>query len=372
MKKLLSTALILVATFISSCSSQNSTTINGNTVKLENGLYAKMSTSMGDILIELRPDKAPMTVGNFVALAEGDTGMPGIDPKYKGKPFYNGITFHRVIPGFMIQGGDPEGTGRGGPGYKFPDETDNGLSHEKGVISMANSGPNTNGSQFFITVAPTKQLDGRHTVFGKVINGQNVADSISKVQTDNRDKPKTDVVINTVEIIRKGGEAKSFDGSEVFKAQKDSIAAKQNKRKARNQKQLQELKADAQKTESGLYYKVLEEGDGPKPEQGQKAQVHYAGYLLDGTLFDTSIKELAQEEGVYDERREPYKPFSVTIGPQARVIPGWKEGLQLMNVGDKYKLIIPPNLGYGARGAGGVIPPNAWLVFEVEMMGIEG
>lgn len=364
MRNLLMTAM-LFAGIMSSCNSQNNVTVNGEKVELEDGLYAKMNTTQGDILLKLQYEKTPMTVANFVGLAEGTIDNKA---KEKGQPFYDGLKFHRVINDFMIQGGDPQGTGAGDPGYKFPDEIDESLKHDgPGVLSMANSGPGTNGSQFFITHKATPWLDGKHTVFGNVVKGQDVVNAI-----------KQNDVINNVTIIRKGKAAEKFDAPKVFvSAQEDAnkAAAKKAEEEAKAMaeglKELEKLKEKATATESGLYYIVEQEGDGPKPNDGQTVQMHYAGYLVDGTLFDTSIKELAQKEGKYMAQREPYAPFDVVIGPQARVIEGWKEGLSLMNVGDKYKLIIPPNLGYGARGAGGVIPPNAWLIFDVEMVGIK-
>jgi cyclophilin family peptidyl-prolyl cis-trans isomerase len=148
---------------------------------------ATFNTNQGNFKIELFQDKAPITVGNFMKL---------VDQK-----FYNGLIFHRVIPGFMIQGGCPHGTGRGGPGYKIPDEFHKSLKHDdKGMLSMANAGPNTGGSQFFITVAPTPWLDKHHSVFGKVIEGFEVVESISKMQKDRNDKPLKDVVINSIRI----------------------------------------------------------------------------------------------------------------------------------------------------------------------------
>lgn len=364
MRNLLMTAL-LFAGIMSSCNSQNNVTVNGEKVELEDGMYAKMNTSQGDILLKLYYDKTPMTVANFVGLAEGTIENSA---KGKGTPFYDGLKFHRVIKDFMIQGGDPQGTGAGGPGYSFPDEFDESLKHDgPGVLSMANSGPATNGSQFFITHKATPWLDGKHTIFGKVVKGQDVVDAV-----------KQNDIINNVTIIRKGKAAEKFDAAKVFvDSQEDAkkAAAKKAEEEAKameeGMKELEKLKAKAQSTESGLYYIVTEEGEGPKPTDGQTVQMHYAGYLVDGTLFDTSIKELAQKEGVYNAQREPYATFDVMYGPQARVIEGWKEGMSLMNVGDKFKLIIPPNLGYGARGAGGVIPPNAWLIFDVEMVGIK-
>ncbi len=343
--------------------------VNGDSISdLQNGLYTKFETNKGDILVKLNTEKAPLTSANFVALAEGN--HPAVSEQYKGKPFYDGLTFHRVIPNFMIQGGDPQGNGMGGPGYKFDNETSPELSHEKGVISMANSGPNTNGSQFFITVANTKQLDGSYNVFGKVVAGQAVADSISAVPRNNRDKPNEPVIMETVKIIRIGKEAKDFDAPAVFNQVQEEKAAAEAEAKAEEQAKIEELTANAQKTASGLYYEVLEKGEGPKPEQGQTVLTNYAGYLVDGTLFDSSIEEVAKAGGKYNPQRT-YEPFPVQVGPQARVIQGWKEALSMMQVGDKWKLIIPPNLGYGSRGAGGVIPPDAWLVFEVEMVKIQ-
>lgn len=369
MMRYLMLSAFLLAGLLSSCQSQSSVTVNEQKVKLEKGLYSKIATSKGDILLKLNMEKTPMTTANFVALAEGN--HPLVKEEFKGKPFYNGLTFHRVIPNFMIQGGDPAGTGSGGPGYKFDNEIDTSLSHEKGVISMANAGPNTNGSQFFITVAPQPRLDGSYSVFGKVVEGQQVVDSISQVKTAARNKPEEAVVMEKVTIHRIGKAAKNFDAPQVFQQeQKEKEQARQAKLK-RQEEALAQLKEGATKTESGLYYKVLKEGEGPKPENGQKVMMHYAGYLPDGTLFDTSIKSIAEEAGKVNPRRD-YQPFAVTVGPQGRVIPGWKEALSMMEVGDKWKLIIPPELGYGARGAGNVIPPNSWLVFEVEMLSIAG
>lgn len=167
-------------------------------------LYATLKTSMGDIVIQLFEDKAPATVGNFTALASGTKEWT--DPKSGEKvkrPLYNGTIFHRVIPGFMIQGGDPLGNGTGGPGYRFPDEFHPELKHTKaGIVSMANAGPNTNGSQFFITHRATPWLDGRHSVFGEVVKGQSVIDAIAKVGRDSRDRPLKDVVIEKIVISR--------------------------------------------------------------------------------------------------------------------------------------------------------------------------
>lgn len=357
----------LIGGLLSSCSSQNSVVINGVEQELSDGVYAHINTTKGDILIKLEEEKAPMTTANFVALAEGN--HPEASAEFQGKPFYDGLIFHRVIPKFMIQGGDPQGTGMGGPGYQFDNETSDELSHKKGVISMANSGPNTNGSQFFITVAPTPHLDGSYNIFGSVVAGQEVADSISMVDRNRSDRPNEDVVMNSVKIIRKGS-AKDYDAPKAFTAAKQAATEAKAKEEAEREKMVAELSEGMEKTESGLYYEVLEEGTGPKPEDGQTVMMNYSGYLVDGTLFDSSIEEVAREGGVYNPQR-PYGPMPVQASLNARVIQGWREALVRMNVGDKWKLLISPELGYGARGAGNVIPPNAWLIFEVEMVEIQ-
>ena len=169
------------------------------------GVYARFDTSEGSFTVHLFDQEAPRTVENFVGLAEGTKEWT--DPRTNKKvtqPYYNGIVFHRVIDGFMIQGGDPLGQGIGGPGYNFADEFHPKLRHSKaGMLSMANRGPNTNGGQFFITLAPTPHLDDRHSIFGEVVDGMDVVQKIGKVKTDQRDRPAKDVVINAVTIERK-------------------------------------------------------------------------------------------------------------------------------------------------------------------------
>lgn len=345
MKKLKLTLIALVGLVIFSCSQYPD---------LEDGLYAEFQTSEGDFVTELHFEEVPMTVGNFVALAEGN--HPMVDEEYQNQKFYDSIIFHRIIGDFMIQGGDPQGTGQGGPGYKFPDEIDPELSHEKGVLSMANAGPNTNGSQFFITLVPTPHLNGKHTVFGELAAGEEVVDSIGKVETAAADKPVEDVVIETVNIIRKGSEAKSFDAVEAFKnglkeaeeAEKEAIAIRE--------KQLEEASEGFEATDSGLRYKITEENsNGISPEAGDMVSVHYTGYLLDGTKFDSSI-----------DRDQPIE-FPVGTG---RVIPGWDEGIMLLKTGEKATLVIPSELAYGSRQTG-PIPPNSILKFEVELLDVE-
>ena len=307
---------------------------------MENGIYAKIGTPKGAITIKLEHEKTPMTVANFVGLAEGTLENNVTEV---GTPYYDGLTFHRVIADFMVQGGDPTGSGAGGPGYQFEDEIHPELKHNRpGTLSMANAGPATNGSQFFITHGPTDWLDGKHTVFGYVTEGQEVVDAIA--QGDHMDK---------VEIVRVGAEAEAWDASEIFTTARS--AAEQAAREAQEKADaaIADLKAGAQKTESGLMYIVHEEGKGPKPAAGQNVKVHYELKLADGMVVDSSYSRGT--------------PLEIPIGV-GRVIPGWDEGIQLLNEGSKATLIVPSDLGYGPSGAGGVIPPNATLIFKVELV----
>ncbi|WP_245539725.1 peptidylprolyl isomerase [Riemerella columbina] len=324
---------------------------------LPDGVYAKMETSKGDMIIQFFDKEAPVTVANFVGLAEGKIENKA---KKKGEPYYDGIIFHRVIKDFMIQGGDPTGTGMGDPGYKFDDER-NDLKHEaKGYLSMANSGPNTNGSQFFITEVATPWLDGRHTVFGKVIKGLEVIDTIADVEKGAQDKPKEDVVIKKVEVFTKGDAYKSYDAAKIFNEGKGKIQEQNKaydaKKEAEAAKKLEELKQGMTTTASGLMYKKTHETDGKAPKAGDSVAVHYAGRLVNGQEFDNSFK-----------RGEPIE-FPVGMG---RVIKGWDEGIMLLKEGEKATLLIPSDLAYGARGAGGVIPPNATLIFDVELVKVK-
>ncbi len=310
---------------------------------MQDGLYAKINTSKGAILLNLEFEKTPGTVGNFVALAEGNLENSA---KPQGNPYYDGLKFHRVIPDFMIQGGCPQGTGTGNPGYKFDDEIHPDLKHDgPGVLSMANAGPGTNGSQFFITHVETSWLDGKHTVFGKVVEGQEVVDAVA--QGD---------LMDSVEIIRVGEAAEKFNAVEAFRtfegAREKRLAAEKEARKA----ELDRLAAGFEETTSGLRYQMIQNGDGAKAEKGKTVSVHYKGQLADGTVFDSSYK-----------RNQPLQ-FQVGVG---QVIPGWDEGIGLLKVGDKARFVIPSDLGYGAAGAGGVIPPNATLVFDVELMDVK-
>lgn len=359
--------------------------VNGVKVKLEDGIYALFSTSMGDVLVALSSLEAPMTVGNFVALAEGN--HPLVDAN---KPYFNGMVFHRVIPNFMIQGGDPDGTGSGGPGYNFPDEFNPGLTHDKpGVLSMANSGPGTNGSQFFITDAATPWLDGKHSVFGHVIEGMNVVTAIANVERAAADRPVVDVTMS-VSIIRQGKDAKQFDAPMAFSNRKKAFEVEADKREKEsnilNSDRARSLTwlsdggnydaaafanlyatwvSQASARPSGLKVLVIEEGKGKASMAGDRLMVHYAGYFADGKPFDSSVKQIALIANSYDPQREPYASFPVQAGPKGRVIKGWQEGLIGLRKGSHVRLVIPSDLAYGEQGAGGVIPPNAEVLFDI-------
>ena len=308
-----------------------------------NGLFATLSTSKGEIKIELEFEKTPGTVGNFVGLS---LGLISNSIKPLGEAYYNGLKFHRVINDFMIQAGCPLGTGTGDPGYKFDDEFHNELKHDRpGVISMANAGPSTNGSQFFITHLETPWLDNKHTVFGNVIDGMDVVNSISQ----------NDEIIS-IKINAVGDKAKAFDAAKAFEDFNKSKADRIKKEKENELKMLKDLSKGFSKTSSGLLYKFEKENNSHKPSNGNKVKVHYKGMLLDGTVFDSSFK-----------RNQPIE-FTLGVG---QVIKGWDEGISLLGIGDKASFIIPSDLAYGSSGAGGVIPPNATLVFEVELISAE-
>jgi peptidylprolyl isomerase len=315
---------------------------------LGDGLFARISTVKGDIVVRLEFQKTPMTVCNFVALAEGKMKTAG------GKPFYDGLSFHRVIQNFMIQGGDPLGNGTGGPGYQFPDEFDPSLKHEgPGILSMANSGPGTNGSQFFITHVETPWLDGKHTVFGRVVLGQTVVNAIRQ-----GDK------INRITIIRNGYAANAFKADQdTFDGLVRNAAAALS---ARNKAQRDAAVAEIQKkypaasiSPSGIRYIIQKEGRGEKPAPGKSVMVNYKASLVSGQTFDNS---------------------DMLGGPQefriGAMFPGLDESLRDMKVGEKRTVVIPPELAFGERGLSNdrgvqLVPPNGFVVFELEVVGIK-
>lgn len=310
---------------------------------MQDGIYAKFNTPKGSILVKLTHDKTPGTVGNFVGLAEGQLENTA---KPMGTPYYNGLKFHRVIPDFMIQGGCPLGTGTGDAGYKFDDEFHPELRHDRpGVLSMANAGPGTNGSQFFITHIPTDWLDNKHTVFGHVVEGQEIVDAVAQGDA-----------IESIEIIREGEEAKNWNAIEAFRTFEGSREKRIAEQKRLAEEALEKLAAGFDKTESGLRYKMIQKGSGKQAEKGKQVSVHYQGSLENGQVFDSSYK-----------RKQPID-FQLGVG---QVISGWDEGISLLQVGDKARFVIPSHLGYGSRGAGGVIPPDATLIFDVELMDVK-
>ena len=294
---------------------------------MKEGLFAIIVTSKGEITIQLEFEKTPGTVGNFAGLA---TGKIKNDIRPIGEPYYNGLKFHRVINDFMVQAGCPLGTGTGNPGYKFDDEFNVELKHDRpGILSMANAGPSTNGSQFFITHVETPWLDNKHTVFGHVINGMDIVNSISQ----------NDEIIS-VNINAIGEKAQAFDPAQAFEDFNKSKADRIKKEKEKELKILNDLSKGFSKTSSGLLYKFEKENNSEKPVSGNKVKVHYKGMLLDGTVFDSSYK-----------RNQPIE-FTLGIG---QVIKGWDEGISLLGLGDKATFIIPSELAYGQSGAGGVI-----------------
>ncbi|UQD56381.1 peptidylprolyl isomerase [Flavobacterium sp. K5-23] len=351
------------------------------------GIFATITTNKGDITIQLDYNKAPVTVANFISLAEGKNTFV-TDEKLIGKPFYDGLKFHRVINNFMIQGGDPTGNGSGGPGYAFKDEFSDVKFDKAGLLAMANSGPTTNGSQFFITHKDTPWLNGKHTIFGEVTEGMKIVNSI--VQDD---------VILKISITRKGKLAKLFNAPKIFSVyfeNKAEDAKRQAEIEAENKKKQEAVEAEnkrihnekyegvitskaayfkstkesATTTATGLTYKIVKKGTGVKPVDGSTFLFHYAGYFEDGNLFDSSYEDVNKEFGKYDANRAAhngYQPFPFEAGKKEGMIPGFIEGLSLMNYGDKVVLFIPSNLAYGERGAGDVIPPNTTLIFELEM-----
>jgi len=309
---------------------------------MENGLYAIVETSKGNITLNLEFEKTPATVGNFVALCEGEMKNSS---KNLGVPYYNNMKFHRVINDFMIQGGCPSGTGTGNPGYKFDDEFHPELKHDKaGILSMANAGPGTNGSQFFITHVPTSWLDNKHTVFGSVLDGMDIVNSIEQ----------GDEII-AIKISRIGDKANSFNALKSFNNFNESAIQREKEIKENNLKNLNDISKGFEITNSGLRYKITDKGNGDSAIVGKNVKVHYKGQLIDGTVFDSSFK-----------RNEPIE-FTLGIG---QVIKGWDEGLALLSEGDKARFIVPSDLAYGEAGAGGGIPPNANLIFDVELVSV--
>ncbi|RXJ50671.1 peptidylprolyl isomerase [Gelidibacter gilvus] len=358
---------------------------------LEDGLYTEIITNKGTMVLRLEYQKAPVTVANFISLAEGTNTL--VDSAYIGKKFYNGLIFHRIIDEFMIQGGDPTGTGSGSPGYKFNNEISEDLLHDKvGTLSMANSGPNTNGSQFFITENATPNLDGGYNVFGYLVVGEDVLHTLASVETSKPgDKPIEDVIMEEVNIIRKGKDAKNFNAPVVFKdhfadaekAEKERFAKEEEAQKIRAEKSaaaaadmkpaFETYEGKSKTLASGLKMFNITKGTGPKPKAGNTVMLYYQGYFTDGGLFDSNVKSVEENYGVYNpekDQRQMYNPMPMPISPEAQMIPGFKEAVNHMQVGDKSFFYLPSHLAYGERGFR-MIPPNTDLIFIIEMVEIQ-
>jgi len=342
---------------------------------LEDGIYAEFVTNKGTFIAKLYNKDTPITVANFVSLAEGTNQM--VDTVYKGKKFFNGLVFHRVIKDFMIQGGDPNGDGTGNPGYSFPDEFADSLQFDrKGLLAMANSGPATNGSQFFITLKETPWLNNKHTIFGEIVKGQEIVDSIGVVETTKPgDKPVNPITINEVHIIKKGNANIASFTNEMEKLEKEKLAKEEKfAEKAKEQAaEFAKIEGKADSLPSGLKIYIEEKGNGVKPKEGDQIYMNYEGYFSDGSLFDTNKLEAAEAFEKVDERRKAADQYGPTIsayGMEARLVPGLKEGLMLLKVGDKATLFIPSYLGYGEHGYPPAIPGDTDLVLKVEVVGI--
>ncbi|MGG7034299.1 MAG: peptidylprolyl isomerase [Flavobacterium sp.] len=344
---------------------------------LPNGLFAEIKTDKGDLIVQLDYENAPVTVANFVSLAEGKN--PFVNEDLKGKPLYDGLKFHRVIKDFMIQGGDPLGNGSGDAGYAFKDEITDARFDKEGILAMANAGPGTNGTQFFITHVATPWLDGKHTIFGHVV--ENGMDVVNKIEQDD--------MILSITIIRKGDAAKKFNAVKVFgdyfKTESENV--KNRAEIEAKEKELYEakykpimnnkvayfknIKATATKTNTGLEYKIVKKGSGKRPKIGVSVWIDYAGYFENGALFDSSIESISKTYGKYDQARAAqngYTPIPFRTGTKEGMIPGFLEAIEKMELGDKLVVFIPSHLAYGEAGAGnGIIPPNANLIFEIEL-----
>lgn len=373
-------------------------TVNGTDTTVGPGVYVMFNTTKGEILAKLYHKAAPITVGSFVSLAEGTNTKTNVR---QGEPYFDGLLFHRVIPGFMIQGGDPQGNGAGGPGYQFVNEVSDTLKHDRpGILSMANAGANTNGSQFFITDAPTPHLNGGYSVFGHTILGTEVVSAIANTPRNGSDRPRESMVMNTVRIIRVGKEAENYDAFGTFETAQTEFEAQRERQQAEMQArnlQMQEKSAELAREiisdftwyqdgilseaafteeynkwkEEALYsagglgiihVDVPEGGESVDPTEPLK--IDYVGYLTNGVIFDSSLEEIALMGGVHNPQRQ-YVPLPVTIS-SGRMIQGWLKGIPMMKKGERARLIIPSDLGYGPQEiGGGLIPANSTLIFDV-------
>jgi peptidylprolyl isomerase len=370
MKKIAILFALVTSTLFTSCKDDYK--------KLKDGLYADIETSKGNIIVELEYKLTPVTVASFVTLAEGTNTH--VSQNLKGKKVYDGLKFHRVLDNFMIQGGDPNGDGSGDAGYKFKDEFTDLKFDKGGILAMANSGPNTNGSQFFITHVTTPWLDGKHTIFGHVV--ENNLEVVNQIKQDDE--------IKSIKIIRKGADAEKFDAVKVFDANYILEVENQKKQAEINKKVKEEyiakyksiidanlakfasIKKAGTTTNTGISYIITKKGIGGKPTDGSTIKINYAGYFEDGTLFDSNIKSVEESFGKYNQQKDAqqgYTPIPFQAGRKDGMIPGFIEAIEKLNLGDKGIFFIPSKLGYGEKGAGnGFIPPNSNLIFELELL----
>ena len=341
MKKIFTIFLLACAVLSSGCAQSKGKAMEA--INGKDGVFAVISVTKGDIVVELFYKDAPLTVTNFVGLAEGTLDAA------KGKKYYDGLKFHRVISDFMIQGGDPQGTGTGGPGYQFPDEPVENLVFDKpGKLAMANAGPGTNGSQFFITHVPTEWLNYKHTIFGEVVTGQDVVN-----KTEQGD------VIKSVKIIRQGAEAEKFTAKQT---DFDKLLPQAQKQASEFVNPvLKKMTADCEKTSNGIYFKVLSKGSGKKVGLGKKVTVEYKGYSVAGDSFDASKKFHPQG----------HEPLDFVTGA-GNMIKGFDQMVADMEIGETRKIVIPPELAYGPRGipqAG--ISGTDYICFDVYVVSVK-
>jgi peptidylprolyl isomerase len=352
-KNILLNLILLVSLLFFACS----------TAMKEDGIYAVIKTSMGDMICKLFYDKAPVTVSNYILLAEGKMEYTDYKTNKKIKDkFYDGLTFHRIVKDFVIQGGCPKGDGTGSPGYDFVDEFDDTLKHDSiGILSMANSGPNTNGSQFFITLKPAPFLDGKHTIFGKIVgeNSMKTLIKIGEVKVDENDKPYKDVYIKTIKIVRVGKDAKAFDPVKEFAKNEEKLKKYEENRKLKAQLFLKAIGVDESKlitTNSGLKYHIWKKGYGAKPKQGNIVVINAEGFLEEGIKFLSTY--------------ENNTPLEVSVGT-GNLFPGLDEGILTMQEGEKRLFILPYYLAFGENGKPPIIPPKATILIDIELLKIK-
>ena len=334
-RALLIGAVLVIAALAGACSTPRP--------DLEDGLYAQILTNRGGIIVRLEPEKAPLTVMNFVGLAEGVLENTHTD----GEPFYDGLTFHRVEPDFVVQGGDPAGNGSGGPGYRFPTETHPDLRHDQpGVVAMANSGPDTNGSQFYITMAATPHLDGGYNVFGEVVQGMDV---VTSLEVGDR--------MREVNILRYGAEASEYEATQQqFDRLVERVYEAREQEAARRREEALEAARErwpglTQYEDTNLLLATLEEGSGTEPREGDTVRVHIVFSLLDGTQLDSTVDRGEPEEYTY---------------LSDRIIPGLELAVGTLTTGERLVAVVPPELAFGEAGLPPAVPPNSYVVFELE------